>query len=112
MLGSAAGRSGMVGDEETDNLARAVPPSEQVIVGWGWRVVASFVFLAEVDECLPERPAAAAGPGRFVQVQTAAECRSAVTGEELPFHDQVIGRVADGHAPEVDDRMQCPARDE
>jgi len=33
MPGSAAGRSGMVGDEEADDLARAVPPSEQVIVG-------------------------------------------------------------------------------
>jgi hypothetical protein len=32
MPGSAPGRSGMVGDDEADNLARAVPPSEQVIV--------------------------------------------------------------------------------
>jgi hypothetical protein len=32
--------------------------------------------------------------------------------EERPFHDQVAGRLADGRAAEVDDRVQCPARDE
>ena len=54
----------MVGDDEADNLARAVPPSEQVIAGWGLRVVASFPFLAEADECHREPEQDAGRPGQ------------------------------------------------
>jgi len=96
----------VVGDDKVDDLAWAVPPSEPA--GRGVRVATSFLFYADSDERLPERPAAAASPGRIVEVQAAAECRDAVTGEERPCHDQVAGWIANGSAPEVDDRVQCP----
>src|SRR5580693_1396609 len=107
--GSAPGRAVVVGDEEADRLGWAVPPSE--VACCGLPAAARGLVPGDAGECLPQRPAAAAGPGRLVQRQAAAECRSAVAGEELPFHDQVVGRVADGQPAEVDDRVQCPVRD-
>src|ERR1700683_4116423 len=49
------GSPGVVGDDEVDDLARAVPPAEPAARGLG------VALLADRDERLPERPAAAAG---------------------------------------------------
>src|ERR1700722_14094144 len=78
---SAPGRAVVVGDEEADRLGWAVPPSE--VACCGLPAAARGLLPGDAGECLPQRPAAAAGSGRLVQRQAAAECRSAVAGEEL-----------------------------
>ena len=71
-----------------------------------FRLALVAVMSGSDDERFPQRPAAAARPGLFVERQRVTERLAAVAGKLRPGDRQVAGGIAGGRAAEIDDAAQ------
>src|SRR5262249_27829934 len=101
----------MVDEHRVDDLSRApAPPLAPFAVV---EPTSPERHMATVhDQCLPQRPAAASGPGAVVEVESRPELLTALAVEERPGDRQVTRRIADTAAAEVDDRNELAVGDE
>jgi hypothetical protein len=96
----------VVADHFRDDVLCAEPPSDAPVeslplAGLG-------LVGGEVEQRLPERPAASSRPRGVFDRYERLEELSAVTSEERPSNREVAGRIADGAAPEVEHAGQSP----
>ncbi|ESX36509.1 hypothetical protein X763_16185 [Mesorhizobium sp. LSHC432A00] len=90
----------MIGQDVVDDAARSL----------GFDLVG--VVSGNGDQRLPQRPAAAARPGRFIDVDGGTERLPAVALEERPGDRQVARGIADPGGAEVDDGAQAAVLDQ